>query len=267
MVTIPPEVKIGLGTGSLTGDICREAVKTALRIGYRHIDTAQSYENEKEIGKALADSKISRDELFLATKIHSENLGYDDILTSVEQSCSRLGVDSIDLLYIHWPAHTYNPSETMAAFERLYNNGRIKHIGVSNFTRELLSEAQLISDAPLFANQVEMHPFLQQKEIHEFALENEILTVAHSPFAGGEVFKNQILSKVADKHDVSIAQVTLAWLLGKKNVAVIPQATGRHLYENFNSISLSLDQEDLTAIESIDREVRTVDYDFAPWNN
>nr|WP_255409236.1 aldo/keto reductase [Halococcus sp. IIIV-5B] len=266
MTTFPRPLEIGLGTGSLQGEMCRNTVEQALDIGYRHIDTAQIYGNESDIGDALRSAKVNKESTFVATKLHSKNLGHEDVLASAKHSRDRLSVEAIDLLYIHWPAHTYDPYETMAAFDLLRERDVIKRIGVSNFTCELLTEAHAATTHSVFANQIEMHPFLQQKPLQKYAVENDIILVAHTPFAGGAVFNDPTLRSVANDYDSSIAQITLAWLLEKENVAVIPRSRGPHLKENHTASNLSLTEDTIRTIDSIDREVRVVDYEFAPWN-
>ncbi|WP_433625947.1 aldo/keto reductase [Halomicrococcus sp. NG-SE-24] len=260
--------KLGLGTWENTDpEACVESVAHALEIGYRHVDTAQAYDNEGHVGEGIAQAGVDREDVFLATKVWTSNLAHDDVLASTEESLDKLGVDSLDLLYVHWPAHEYDPEDTLSAFDELYDEGTIDHVGVSNFEPRHLDTARETLDAPLFANQVEMHPLLQQDELVEYAREHDLTLVAYSPLARGKVFEVDELSAIADKHGVSEAQVSLAWLAQKDDVVAIPKASSYdHIEDNFDALDLELDDEDVEAIENLDREERQVDPDFAPWN-
>ena len=256
----------GLGTWENEDpEACAESVRTALEMGYRHIDTAQAYGNEESVGDGLEAADVDREEFFLATKVWTENLAHDDVIDSTHESLDKLGVDSVDLLYIHWPQNEYDPEETLTAFEELVDEGVIDHIGVSNFEPEHLDEAQEVLDEPIFANQVEMNPLLPQEELREYGDEHDIEIVAYSPLARGKVFEVDEISEVAEKHDASEAQVTLAWLR-EKGVTVIPKATGEeHIRDNWESLDLELDDEDVETIDSIDTVERQVDPDDSPW--
>jgi 2,5-diketo-D-gluconate reductase B len=259
--------KLGLGTWQNTdGDECAHSVAYALDLGYEHIDTAQAYDNEADVGKGIADSSVNREDFFLATKVWIDNLEYDDVIETTEDSLDKLGTDYVDLLYIHWPAREYDPEETLAAFDELYDEGKIEYVGLSNFEPEHLEEAKEYLDAPIYANQVEMHPLLQQDELVEYVQENDMTLVAYSPLARGEVFDVPELTEIAEKHDANEAQVSLAWLMQKDNVAAIPKATGEdHIEDNYGALTLELDDEDIEKIDDIGAKERQVDPDFAPW--
>ncbi len=259
--------KLGLGTWQNTdGEQCADSVSYALDLGYEHVDTAQIYGNEEYIGEGIEQSSVAREDFFLATKVWMDNLEYDDVLESTQTSLDKLGTDYLDLLYVHWPAREYDAEETLSAFDELYDEGTIGHVGVSNFEPEHLDTAQDVLDTPVFANQVEMHPLLQQDELHAYAKANDIQLVAYSPLARGEVFDVPELNDIAEKHDASEAQVSLAWLMDKDNVVAIPKATGKdHIEDNFGALDLELDDEDIEKIDGIGRKSREVDPDFAPW--
>ncbi len=259
---------LGLGTWQNTNpDQCADSVATALEMGYRHIDTAQGYDNEAAVGDGIEGASVDREDVFLATKVSTSNLAYEDVLETTDESLEKLGVESVDLLYVHWPVNTYDAPETLAAFDELYDAGRIDHIGVSNFEPRHLEEAVDILDAPIFANQVECHPLLPQHELREACTAHDIELVAYSPLARGEVFEVDEIGSVADKHDVSEAQVSLAWLR-EKGVTAIPKATGEvHIRDNWDSLALDLDDEDLATLDGIDRTHREVDPDFGPWHD
>jgi len=257
---------LGLGTWQNEDpEQCAESVETALETGYRHVDTAQAYGNEDAVGRGIERADVDREEIFLATKVWIVNLAHDDVLETAEKSLERLGVDSVDLLYVHWPARAYDPEETLAAFDELYDEGKIDRVGVSNFEPEGVDEAIDLLDAPLFANQVELHPFLPQDELREHCADRDVEMVAYSPLARGEVFGDPTLGDIAEKHGVSEAQVSLAWLR-EKGVTAIPKATSAgHIRDNWGSLDLDLDPEDVDRIDAIDRRDRRVDPDFAPW--
>lgn len=260
--------KIGLGTWENANSVqCAESVSTALNLGYRLIDTAQGYRNEKYVGKGIADADVSVEDIIVATKVWNSNLTRAKVLKSTEQSLQNLGVETIDILYIHWPAGSYNPEETLGAFTTLVDQGKVTHIAVSNFTIPLLEEALNICDKPIIANQVEMHPLLKQKEMVEFLQEHDMYLVAYSPLARGDIFKVPELTEIAQKHKVSEAQVSLAWLMTFENVIPIPKATSRqHIEENLSALQVKLDKEDMEKIESITVEKRMVNPRFAPWS-
>jgi 2,5-diketo-D-gluconate reductase B len=178
----------------------------------------------------------------------------------------KLGVESVDLLYVHWPTHAYDPEETLAAFDHLYAEGRIDRIGVSNFEPTHLEEAVARTEAPVFANQVELHPLFQQRELRRVCADLGVEVVAYSPLARGAVFDDPVVQSVADDYDVSPAQVSLAWLR-EKGVTAIPKATGAdHIRDNWASLDLSLDGAAVDAIDAIDAADRRVDPDWAPWH-
>jgi 2,5-diketo-D-gluconate reductase B len=260
--------RLGLGTWQNTDpDACAESVRQALEMGYRHVDTAQAYDNETAVGEGIARADVAREDVFLATKVWTSNLAHDDVIHTVTQSLDRLGVDYVDLLYVHWPADEYDPEDTLSAFDQLYDDGLVENVGVSNFEPRHLDEAQEILDAPLFANQVEMHPLLQQDDLVAYATENDVNLVAYSPLARGKVFDVPEIQAVAEKHDASAAQVSLAWLLQRDGVAAIPKASSEaHIRDNWGARDLQLDDEDVAKIEGIDQRDRQVDPSFGPWN-
>jgi diketogulonate reductase-like aldo/keto reductase len=256
---------LGLGTWENDDhDQCVESVRTALEMGYRHVDTAQAYRNEDAVGEGIAAADVDREDVFLATKVWTSNLSAEDVHASVEDSLDRLGTDYVDLLYVHWPAGDYDPGETLQAFDELYDSGTIERVGVSNFEPEHVETAREHLDAPVFANQVEMHPLLPQTELREYAAETGLELVAYSPLKRGEVFDDPTLTAVADEHGVSAAQVSLAWLR-EKGVTTIPKATGdEHIRDNLESLSLSLSDDEIGRIDDIDSRDRQVHPDFAP---
>ncbi|MFX1482824.1 MAG: aldo/keto reductase [Promethearchaeota archaeon] len=259
LIDIP---KIGLGTWE---NKTPSSIAKAIQLGYRHIDTAQAYFNEEVVGEGIKESGISRDEIFLATKVSPSFLQPDDVKRSTRESLDRLGVEYLDLLYIHWPAETYEPQATLSAFNEVREERLTRHIAVSNFTPQLLDEVFEISKAPLVANQVEMHPLLRQNELVEYVKKHDMYLVAYSPLMQGEVFDVPEVQEVAQRHGVSEAQVSLAWLLSKDNVVTIPKATSEeHQRENLKAAEIRLTSDDIKLIDSIEDEYRIIDPYFAP---
>jgi diketogulonate reductase-like aldo/keto reductase len=263
-----PIPRLGLGTYDMTDpEACASAVETAIETGYRHVDTAQGYDNEESVGEGLARAAVPRADLFVATKLSTRNLAYEDALRTGAASADRLGVDRIDLLYVHWPTRTYDPEGTLDALDELVDDGVVANVGLSNFTPSLLREARERLDAPVLAHQVEMHPLLPQAELHDLAVETDHWLVAYCPIARNQVAEVPELRAVAEKHDATPAQVSLAWLLEQDNVVPIPKAASReHIRENWAARDLDLDADDLARIDGIEERRRLVDPATAPWN-
>lgn len=260
---------IGLGTWQNTDpEICIDSVRTALEAGYRHIDTAQYYENEQAVGEGIAQAAVPREEITVATKVHAEKFGlaYDEVIEGLEVSLDRLGLEYLDLLYVHWPVGNYAAAETMPAFDELVDRGRINHVGVSNFSIDLLDEARAHLESPLFAHQVETHPLLGQDDLIAHAQDHDYRHVAYSPLARGNIFEIADIADIAEKHAVSPAQVSLAWLLSKDNVHAIPKASSEdHIRDNFGALDLDLTAEDIERIDDLDRTERFIEREGAPW--
>ena len=256
-----------LGFGTWQNDDpeqCAESVRTALETGYRHIDTAQIYHNEAAVGDGIAAADVPREDVFLATKVWIDNLAPEDVVATTEASLDRLGVDSVDLLYVHWPSRTYDPEATLGAFADLRDRGLVDRIGVSNFEPHHLDRALDALDGDVFANQIEVHPLLQQRELREYAADHDTELVAYSPLARGQVFDVPELTAIAEKHGVSEAQVSLAWLR-EKGLTAIPKATSEaHVADNWRSLALDLDDEDVARIDGIEADERQVHPGFAP---
>jgi len=256
---------LGLGTWQNDDhDQCAESVRTALEMGYRHVDTAQAYGNEAAVGEGIAAADVPREEVFLATKVWLTELEPGRVVASTRESLEKLGTDYVDLLYVHWPAGTYEPASTLPAFDELYDEGLIHNVGVSNFEPRHVDRAREVLDPPVFANQVEMHPFLPQTELREYAAGTGLELVAYSPLAREEVIDDPTIGAVAEKHGATEAQVALAWLR-EKGVTAIPKATSEaHIRDNFGSLGVSLEAADVERIDGIERRERRVDPDFGP---
>jgi len=261
--------RLGYGTYKLAaGEECAAGVAHAIDTGYRHVDTAQGYDNEASVGDGIDRSDVGREDLFVATKLSTDNLSYDDAVETARASRDRLGVDSIDLLYVHWPINSYGPVETLPALDDLVDDGVIDRIGLSNFEPDQLDEAIDRLDHDPFAHQVECHPLLQQETLREYAVEHDHWLVAYSPIARNRVAGVDPLRQIADAHDATSAQVSLAWLLSKERVAPIPKAADfGHVEDNWAAREIDLTADQIDRIDALDRGERVVDFEAAPWNS
>ena len=263
-ITIPD---IGLGTFRLTGEQAIDSVRTGLELGYRHIDTAQIYGNEGEVGTGLRQSGIARGEVFITTKVWTEHLAGERLIPSLKESLHKLGVEQLDLALIHWPSPgaAIPVAESMAALLAAHEQGLTRAIGVSNFTTSLLAEAiAAVGAANIATNQVELHPFLQNRALADHARAAGIHVTAYMPLAYGKAIADPVIGAIAARLDATPAQVTLAWLMAK-GYAVIPSSTRRaNLASNLAAGALVLTPRDSAAIDALDRGERLVDPDFAP---
>ena len=258
---------IGLGTYRLKGQDVIDSVSQALELGYRHIDTAQIYDNEQDVGRAIAGSGIARDELFVTTKIWITNLAPRKLIPSLQESLRKLDLERVDMTLIHWPS----PEDKVPMEEYLpmlleaREQGLTRHIGVSNFTIEHLGKAiDLVGADNIATNQVEIHPFMHNRKVAEFAREQGVQLTAYMPLAVGKVMQDPVLRAIGQAHDATPAQVTLAWLL-QLGYVVIPSSTRReHQQDNLRAAQLQLSQEDVAAISALERNERIADPDFAP---
>ena len=224
---------VGLGTWQLTGTECYETVSTALDLGYRHVDTAQLYDNEREVGRAVADADVDRDDVFVTTKVAPRNAGYDDLIESVEGSLDRLDTEYVDLLLLHWPNPLVSVESTMAAMDQLVDRGLVSHVGVSNFPQVFLDRARDAADAPLVTNQVQFHPYKPQRGMLSYCQDEGLALTAYSPLARGTALDDDTVQRLAAAYDRTPAQIVLRWATQHHNVAVIPKtADPDHLAEN-----------------------------------
>lgn len=259
----------GLGTYSLTGKTGTELVRTALESGYRHVDTARLYGNESEVGDALDAAAVDRESVLVATKVaHFEEPEPtpDYVRTAVDESRGRLGVDRIDLLYHHWPRRESDIETVLPVFEELVDTGTVANVAVSNYPIRYLERIEELVDVPIIANQIEMHPLLQQTELYDYLRERDTSLVAYSPIAQGRVFDVPELTDIAARHDTTPAMVSLAWLLGKEGVIPVPRSSSpAHITANLAARDLTLDSDDVETIESIAREERREDPEWMEW--
>lgn len=245
---------LGLGTWQSTGQDCVDIVSKALQMGYEHIDTAQAYSNEKEVGKGIQQSGVNCDKFFLTTKIFPDDMKFtpENLQAAAERSLENLGVDYVDLLLLHWPDERVPLAETMPALCALQKQGLTRHIGVSNFNIDYLLEAKAHADVPIVVNQVEFHPFIKQSTLQTFMNNHHILLEAYSPLARGKVFDNDIIKAIADKHNITPAQVSLAWILSdNKRIAIPKTANPEHLQGNLDAAQVRLDSDDIAQINTL----------------
>jgi diketogulonate reductase-like aldo/keto reductase len=262
---------IGMGTWTLKDDHCRRMVEAALAIGYRHIDTARMYGNEREVGAALRASGLPREAVFVTTKVWYTDLAPQELRRSAEASLEDLGLDYVDLLLVHWPNPEIPLDRTMAALARLREEGRTRHIGVSNFTVPLLHQAIASTEVPLVCNQVEYHPYLDQSKVKRVLQEAGMALVSYCPlYRGHTLLDEPAIRAVASRHGRSPAQIVLRWHIQQPHVVAIPRTSRpERLEENLAVFDFALTEEEMTAISALKRRrPRICDYDFSPdWDN
>ncbi|MGP5210515.1 aldo/keto reductase [Psychrobacter alimentarius] len=264
---------LGLGTWQSTGQDCVTVVKKALEMGYEHIDTAQAYGNEKEVGQGIKQSGVARDKFFLTTKIFPDDMKFqpEKLVEAAKRSLEDLDTDYVDLLLLHWPDDRVPLSETIPALCELQKQGLTRHIGVSNFNIADIIEAEKYADVPIVVNQVEFHPFIKQNTLQTFLNNHHILLEAYSPLARGDVFDNDIVKEIADKHNVTPAQISLAWILSDKHRVAIPKTSNPdHLQGNLDAIKVELSAEELDKLGSLARsDGRKIEHpDYSPvWDD
>ncbi len=297
--TLPDERKIpalGLGTWKSSSDEVYRAVKKAITIGYRHIDCAPAYENEKEVGRALAESidsgEVSREELWVTSKLWNNAHGRDMVQPALEQTLQDLQLDYLDLFLIHWPV-VFKPtvffpqrgdhflsldkvpiSETWQAMEECVGKGLVRYIGVSNFSIKKIEQLLATAEVAPTMNQVELHPYLQQPQMVDYCMRNRVLLTAYSPLGSGDrpaalkktdesgLFENQVICEAAVKHKATAGQILLSWAL-HRNTAVIPKSVNpERLKENYDAANILLDEDDMKAISAVDRGYRYIDGSF-----
>jgi 2,5-diketo-D-gluconate reductase B len=256
---------IGLGTWELRGRTCARIVEQALRLGYRHIDTAQIYENEREVGEGLRASGVRRDEVFVTTKVWTSHFAPNDLERSAKESLARLRLTDVDLLLLHWPNPQIPLTETLGALARAKQLGLARHIGVSNFTVALIEEAAAACPEALACDQVEYHPYLDQTKVKDACARHGMALVAYSPVAKGRIKNDRALARIGERYRKSAAQVCLRWLV-QQNVSAIPRTSKlERLSENINVFDFELSDEDMSQISAMGSAAgRLTDFGFAP---
>jgi len=250
--------QLGLGVYKVPDDIAVDVVSHALEVGYRSIDTAQFYENERGVGEAIKRSDIPREELFITTKVWNSHQGYDKTLHAFDESLEKLGLDYLDLYLIHWPTPMFDRYiETYKALEKLYEDGRVKAIGVSNFHIEHLERVMNECDIKPVLNQVECHPYFQQRELKDFCKKHNIYVESWSPLARGGVLEDDVIQSIAKKHDKTAAQIILRWHIQENSIVIPKSITPSRIKENIDVFNFELDRTDMEKIASMDRNERT----------
>ncbi|MGE8322964.1 MAG: aldo/keto reductase [Pseudomonas sp.] len=260
---------IGLGTWPMTGTECTQAVRQALEVGYRHIDTATAYDNEAAVGRALRDSDVPREQIHLTTKVWWDRLAPQAMRQSLEDSLRTLGTEQVDLFYIHWPGKDWDLARSIETLVALRDEGKARSIGVANFPLGLLRQVVESLGAPLAAIQVEYHVLLSQQALLDYARRHDLLLTAYTPLARGQAAAQPVIQAIARKHGVLPSQVALKWLLDQDRVAVIPKASSRdNQLANLAALKVQLDDEDRAAIAGLPKDQRVVSPAFAPdWNS
>lgn len=249
----------------MRGTECRNAVKRALNIGYRYIDTGQYYKNETEVCKGIDESDVDRADIFLTTKVLFTDANYQSIIESTLDSLLRLQTDYLDLVLIHWPEKKIPLQDTIAAMQELRDRGKIRGIGLSNFSQELLDEALRI-EPKIIMDQVEMHPFYKQQELHQICREEDVIISAYCPLARGRVMNNELINEIAQSYGKSAAQIALRWLIQQENVVAIPKSVSRNYQQdNLATMDFELAEEDMERIFSIEKEQSFAYPGFAFW--
>lgn len=250
--------QLGFGVWQVPDEEATPAVKKALEVGYRSIDTAMIYKNEVGVGKALEESGIPRDELFITTKVWNSDHGYDNALKAFDASLDRLGLDYVDLYLVHWPTPKFDQYiDTYKALEKIYQDGRAKAIGVCNFDIEhlerLLNECEIVP----VVNQVERHPYFQQQELHDYCKKHNIVLEAYSPLMNGkDVLNDQTIKEIAQRYGKTPAQVILRWHLQTGAIAIPKSVTPSRIEENFNVFDFELSAEDMEKVAALDKNLR-----------
>jgi 2,5-diketo-D-gluconate reductase B len=257
--------RLGFGTFRLTGDDCREAVESALELGYRHIDTAEMYDNEEAVGAAIAASGLGRSDLFVTTKVWHEHLEPLALRRSLDASLEKLKLDAVDLYLIHWPAPDMDMRATLDTLTTLREEGLARAIGVCNFPTDLLKTAIEEIGAPIACNQIEYHVYLDQTPVRRYLADKGIPIVAYAPLAHATVEDDPVIQKIGRKHGATPSQIALAWLLDQEDVAAIPKARSRaHQQSNLDALKIALDDDDRGMIAALPKDRRRIDPPWSP---
>jgi diketogulonate reductase-like aldo/keto reductase len=250
--------QLGFGVWQVPDDQAATAVTTALEIGYRSIDTAMIYKNEKGVGQAIKESSVRREELFITTKVWNGAQGYENTLRAFDESLERLGLDYVDLYLIHWPTPKFDEYvDTYKALEKLLSDGRVKAIGVCNFEIEHLERILNECDVKPVLNQIECHPYLSQTELKEYCAKHDIFVEAWSPLEqGGEVLQDEVIINIAESVGKTPAQVVLRWHLQNQTIVIPKSVTPSRIEENFNVFDFELSEDQMDQIHKLNRNRR-----------
>ncbi|MEU6844387.1 aldo/keto reductase [Streptomyces sp. NPDC046716] len=250
--------QLGFGTFQIPPEETRATTLAALKAGYRHIDTAQMYGNEKEVGQAVRDSGLDRADVFVTSKLNNDAHAHDDALRAFDGTMEKLGLDHLDLFLIHWPVPDKGDfTQTWKALEEIYRDGRAKAIGVSNFQPHHLRRLLENSEVVPAVNQIEVHPYLTQDDVRAFGAEHDIATEAWSPIAQGKVLDDPTIGRIAQRVGKTPAQVTLRWHLQRGDIVFPKSSTPKRIEENFDLFDFELSEGDIGEISALDRNERT----------
>lgn len=258
---------LGFGTYGRTDDAGQKAIEAALEIGYRHIDTAQSYDTEGECGRALIASGLAREDVFVTTKIGTENLAPGKLVPSLRASLDNLQLDKVDITLIHWPS----PNKEIALpvyieqIAEAHALGLTGMIGVSNFTIDLLKQAQgILGDLPISNNQIELHPFLQNAKLASYSEANDIAVTCYRPIAEGRVNDDLVISQIAEEHGATAAQIALAYFMQMGRIVIPTSSKAERIKENYGALSVTLTDADMAALAGCDRNERYIAPEWGP---
>lgn len=246
--------QIGFGTSLIVGQECIDNIKDALNAGYRHIDTASAYKNEKEIGQAIRESKIPREEIFITSKVWKDSMGYENTLKSFNQTLEDLGVEYIDLFLIHWPSNKNKEVniETWKALEELYKSGKVKSIGLSNFLKHHLEWILESAEIKPMVNQIEYHPGLTRPETVEFCKKNNIIVEAWAPLGKGKMLNNEELVRIANKYKKSVAQLCIKWCI-QNGILPLPKSSNlERMKQNLDVFDFIISEQDMDFINNME---------------
>jgi 2,5-diketo-D-gluconate reductase B len=259
--------KIGFGTWQIAGDACVEAVRDALELSYRHLDTAAVYENEREVGRGIAESGVDRDDVWLTTKVWMSELSRDRLHASAENSLRDLRTEYVDLLLVHWPNAEVPIAESLREMKRLREEGKVRHLGVSNFPPRLLREA--LEHAPILCNQVEYHVGLGQERLLTMADEHDLAIGAYAPLAHGDLLAEPALREIGEAHGKSPGQVALRWLVEQPRVCALPKAASHeNRAANLDVFDFELSPEERRRLDELPKDRRRFDVSWAPdWDD
>ncbi|WP_144577033.1 aldo/keto reductase [Agrobacterium sp. DE0009] len=242
---------LGFGTFRIPGPDVLRIVPHALRAGFRHIDTAQIYGNEGEVGEVIVNSGVARNDIFLTTKVWVENYRHDVFLASVDESLKKLRTDHVDLLLLHWPNEAVPLAEQIGALNEVRKAGKVRHIGVSNFNRNLMAQSVALSEAPIVTNQIEYHPYLNQDAVLEAAREAGMAITGYYGMADGKVFSDPVLKDIAAGHGKSVAQIVLRWLVQQEGVIALSKTVSEaRVAENVAIFDFALSDEEMATIRA-----------------
>lgn len=256
---------VGLGTWALNGATCVRMVSEALKLGYRHVDTAVMYGNEAEVGEGIRASGLKREDVFVTTKVWQDSLRAKDFERSVADSLKKLKLPYVDLVLIHWPNARVPLAETIGALNKVKRDGHARHIGISNFTVDLIEQAVRLSAEPLVTNQVEMHPFIDQSKVVAACAQHGISVTAYCPIARGSAAGDKVLMRIGKAHGKTRAQVSLRYLVQQKVIPIPRTSKPERLKENFSVFDFSLSEAEMKEIHRLGhREGRMVSWGGSP---